>query len=74
MGADVGYEGAYMPLIVGEGTLNECRNLAGPPPVMGKKWVMINLDTGEFKWYTSRRRRYGGGRRRYPYRGYGRRY
>ena len=60
MGADVGYEGAYRPLIVGTGTLNELRNLAGPPPFPGKKWVLVNLDTGEFKWYrTMRRRRYG---------------
>lgn len=59
--ADVGYGGAYVPLIVGESTLNECRNLAGPSPTPGKKWIMMNLDTGELKWYTGARRRTFGG-------------
>jgi len=55
MAEDVGYGGSYVPLQVGEGTLNELRNLAGPAPADGKKWVMVNLATGEFKWYTARR-------------------
>lgn len=65
MGADVGYAGAYRPLVVGEGTLNELQNLAGPPPFLGKKWVMVNLSTGEMKWYqSSRKRSYRGYRRK----------
>ncbi len=65
-GADVGWAGAYVPLIVGEGTLNELRNLAGPPQTPGAKWVMVDLETGSFKWYVSGsgRRSYGRGRRR----------
>lgn len=79
MGDDVGYTGAYSPMVVGEGTLNELRNLAGPAPVQGKHWVMVDLKNGEFKWYQSTKRRGGnrggygrapwgpnyGGRRRY---------
>lgn len=67
-GADVGWAGAYTPMIVGEGTLNELRNLAGPPQTPGAKWVMVDLMTGEFKWYVANRssgkRSYGRGRRR----------
>ncbi len=66
-GADVGWAGAYVPMIVGEGTLNELRNLAGPPQTPGAKWVMIDLQTGEFKWYVASkggRKAYGRGRRR----------
>jgi hypothetical protein len=65
MPEDVGYGGSYAPKVVGSVTLNECRDLAGPAPAEGKKWVMINLDNGQFKWYqASRRRSYGGGYRR----------
>lgn len=67
MAEDVGFSGAYTPLLVGAGTLNELRNLAGPAPTPGKKWVMCNLDTGEFKWYTSRRRTGGTYRRSQRY-------
>ncbi len=65
-GGDVGWAGAYTPMIVGEGTLNELRNLAGPPQTPGAKWVMVDLMTGEFKWFqsTGRKRSYGRGRRR----------
>lgn len=54
-GADVGWAGAFVPMVVGEGTLNELRNLAGPPAYPGQKMVMVNLLTGEFKWYTANR-------------------
>ncbi len=65
-GGDVGWAGAFVPMIVGEGTLNELRNLAGPPQKPGQKWVLVNLADGEFKWYESSRKSYsgGGGRRR----------
>ncbi len=64
-GKDVGWAGSFVPMIVGEGTLNELRDLAGPPQKPGMKWVMVNLADGEFKWYTSgARRSYSGGSRR----------
>ncbi len=53
-GGDVGWAGAFVPMIVGEGTLNELRNLAGPPSYPGQKYVSINLETGQFKWSTVR--------------------
>lgn len=58
-GDDVGWAGAFLPMIVGEGTLNELRNLAGPPQYPGQKMCMVNLVTGEFKWYS----RSSGGKR-----------
>ncbi len=64
-GADVGWVGSFVPMIVGEGTINELRNLAGPPQHPGQRWIMVDLVTGEFKWYTSGRGRSSGrGRRR----------
>ncbi len=58
-GADVGWAGAFTPMIVGEGTLNELRNLAGPPTYPGQKFVRVNLVTGEFQWVArSMNRRY----------------
>ena len=69
---DVGYGGSYAPKVVGTSTLNECRDLAGPAPAEGKKWVMINLDSGQFKWYQSSARR--GGPYRYSRRSTRRRY
>lgn len=50
---DVGWAGAFVPMIVGEATLGELRNLAGPPQHPGQKWIMVNLEDGQFKWYTS---------------------
>ncbi len=62
---DVGWAGAFVPMIVGEDTLNELRNLAGPPQHPGQKWIMIDLENGQFKWYTSGRGgSYGKSRRR----------
>lgn len=68
--ADVGNVGSYVPSVVGEGTLNELRDLAGPAPSLGKKHVIVNLDTGEMKWYQAPRRRFYGGYRRRYYRRY----
>lgn len=55
--ADVGWAGAYVPLVVSESTLDELRNLAGPPQHPGAKMVMIDLENGKFKWYEAPRRR-----------------
>lgn len=63
-GADVGWAGAFLPMIVGEGTLNELRNLAGPPQHPGDRMVQVNLVTGEFKWQTRRPARYVSRRKR----------
>ncbi len=62
-GNDIGWAGAYVPLVVGETSLMELRNLAGPPQHPGQSWIMVNLKDGEFKWYTSGNRRSSGGRR-----------
>ncbi len=51
-GQDVGWAGAFVPMIVGEGTLNELRNMAGPPQFPGQKMITVNLETGAFKWMT----------------------
>lgn len=53
-GDDVGWAGAFVPMIVGESTLNELRNLAGPPQYPGQKTVTIDLETGQFKWMVRR--------------------
>lgn len=63
-GADIGWAGAFAPMIVGEGTLNELRNLAGPPTYPGQKMVSVNLVTGEFRWQTRSTRRPTSRRRR----------
>lgn len=55
-GGDVGWAGAFVPMIVGEGTLNELRNLAGPPQNPGQVTVEVNLMTGVFRWKTYTRR------------------
>jgi hypothetical protein len=60
-GQDVGWAGAYVPMVVGEGTLNELRNLAGPPSWPGQKDIEVDLDNGKFKWKTAARS-YGGRR------------
>ncbi len=62
-GTDIGWAGAFVPMVVGETTLGELRNLAGPPQYPGQVWIMVNLKDGEFKWYASGRSS-GGGRRR----------
>ena len=59
-----GYEGSWEPKNIDDGALSELRNVAGPAPTQGKKWVMVNLATGELKWYQSSRRRSTGGYRR----------
>lgn len=55
--ADEGYEGQYKPLKVDDGSLLDLQKIAGPPPVDGKHWVMVDLNTGQLKWYKSSRRR-----------------
>jgi len=64
MAEDVGFAGSYSPNIIGEGSLNELRNLAGPAPADGKHWVMVDLKTGELKWYKRRASRGGSSPRR----------
>lgn len=56
-GGDIGWAGAYVPLLVSESCLDELRNLAGPPQHPGAKMVMIDLENGKFKWYEAPRRR-----------------
>lgn len=63
-GEDVGWAGSFVPMIVGEGTLNELRNLAGPPSYPGQKMVQVNLVTGEFQWQRARQTAYRKRRRR----------
>ncbi len=59
---DIGWAGAFTPLIVSEATLMELRNLAGMPAFPGQKFFQTNLVTGECKWITRARR--SGGRSR----------
>ncbi len=49
---DIGWAGAFTPMIVSEGTLAELRNLAGMPTYPGQKMFMVDLVTGQAKWYT----------------------
>ncbi len=58
-GQDIGWAGAFVPMVVGESTLAELRNLAGPPSYPGQKMVSVDLITGQFKWQTASRRSYG---------------
>ncbi len=62
-GGDIGWAGAFTPMIVSESTLMELRNLAGMPRYPGQKMFMVDLVTGQAKWYQAQRRSYGGGRR-----------
>ncbi len=64
-GADIGWAGAFTPLIVSGETLGELRNLAGMPKYPGQKMFMVDLVTGECKWYQrSTGRSYSRGRSR----------
>lgn len=56
-GQDRGWAGSWVPNIVGETTLSELRDLAGPPQYPGQSWVKVNLKDGEFKWMSSGKRR-----------------
>lgn len=64
-GGDIGWAGAYVPMVVSAQTLDELRNMAGPPQTPGQKKVEVDLFTGEFAWkkmayrtrHTTRRRR-----------------
>ncbi len=62
---DIGWAGAFTPLIVSAETLSELRNLAGMPRYPGQKSFMVDLVTGECKWYQrSNTNRYRGRSRR----------
>ncbi len=66
---DIGWAGAFTPMIVSATTLNELRDLAGMPTYPGQKMFMVDLVTGQAKWYarsrsTGSRRRYTSRRRR----------
>lgn len=50
VGDDIGWAGAFVPMIVGTETLRELRNLAGPPPTPGMKIFEVNLESGQAKW------------------------
>ncbi len=52
---DIGWAGAFTPLIVSAETLSELRNLAGMPKYPGQKTFMVDLVTGECKWYQRSR-------------------
>lgn len=54
---DEGWGGQWQEMKVEAETLENLRDLAGPAPSPGKKWVMVDLSTGEFKWYTAGRSR-----------------
>lgn len=54
MAEDKGWGGSWTPMTVNADTLENLRDLAGPAPSPGKKWVMVNLADGEFKWFVSR--------------------
>ncbi len=56
---DIGWAGAFTPLIVSEATLHELRNLAGMPSYPGQKFFQTNLVTGECKWLSRPRRNAG---------------
>lgn len=60
---DIGWAGAFTPMIVSASTLGELRNLAGMPTYPGQKMFMVDLVTGQAKWYA-RGRSSGGYRRR----------
>jgi len=63
-GGDIGWAGAYVPMVVSATTLEELRNLAGPPASPGQKKIEVDLFTGEFKWKPVFRRRASGRRRK----------
>lgn len=70
---DVGNPGSYEVKKIDQGALLELRNVAGMPPIEGKHWVMVDLDTGQLKWYRSSRRQ-SRGMQFYPRRPYRKRY
>ncbi len=57
-GEDVGWAGAFVPMIVSETTLSELRNMAGPPQYPGQRRVEIDLVTGMFQWKSRAKRSY----------------
>ncbi len=61
---DIGWAGAFTPLIVSAETLSELRNLAGMPRYPGQKQFMVDLVTGECKWFHRTRSNYTRPKRR----------
>lgn len=61
---DIGWAGAFTPLICSAETLSELRNLAGMPKSPGMKTFMVDLVTGECKWYQKTYRKSYSRRRR----------
>ncbi len=59
LGDDIGWAGAFVPMIVGTETLRELRNLAGPPPTPGMKMFEVNLESGQAKWKVWKTPSYG---------------
>jgi len=57
MAEDAGYGGSFVPQLVDDDTLGNLRDMAGPAPRPGKRWYMVDLVSGEGKWYESRGRR-----------------
>jgi len=55
-GEDVGWAGAFEPMIVSKACLDELRNFAGPPQYPGQRMFQIDLVTGQVKWQTRPRR------------------
>ena len=72
MGTDLGYGGSFVPQLLDIKTLELLRDVMGPAPEQGSKWMMVDLETGKYNWYKrTTRRSYGSRGRRYG-KGYGR--
>lgn len=56
--ADVGWAGVWAPMVVGEGSLNELRDLAGEPQVRQNgtpfEWCLVSLKDGTFRYPATR--------------------
>lgn len=68
MAEDLGYGGAFTPQIVSAEVLEIMRNIMGPAPEQGSKWMMLDLETGKYNWYQAKKRG-----RSYARQSYGRR-
>ncbi len=53
---DIGWAGAFTPLIVSANALAELRNLAGMPKYPGQKYFRVDLVTGECRWMQAGQR------------------
>jgi hypothetical protein len=54
--ADLGYPGAYTKKEMNGEDLGRVRDMLGEPTYDGQKWGMINLFTGDLKWYKATKR------------------